>query len=161
MMNRRKLLAGVASIAVGAVFEGGSGPSPAQAATLQRSETEWRRRLSAAQFNVLRQAGTEQPFSSALDHETRPGRFNCAGCGTGLFSSRTKFDSGTGWPSFWQPLPGVVVERPDRSGGMSRTEVLCRRCGGHLGHLFKDGPQPTGLRYCMNGTAMTFRPGTT
>ena len=157
MIDRRHLLAGAASLAIGVALEGTMGASAARAG-LERSEAEWRRRLSPAQFNVLRQAGTERPFSSPLDHETRPGLFACAGCGTALFSSQTKFDSGTGWPSFWRPLHGVVVERPDRADGMSRTEALCRRCGGHLGHVFKDGPQPTGLRYCMNGTAMTFRP---
>ena len=110
---------------------------------------------------VLREGGTEPPFSSGLLSEHRQGIFACAGCGRELFQSRTKFDSHTGWPSFWQVLPGAAIEREDDSLAMSRTEVLCAACGGHLGHLFKDGPQPTGLRYCMNGVAMTFRPART
>jgi peptide-methionine (R)-S-oxide reductase len=114
--------------------------------------------LTADQYDVLRKAGTEAPYSSPLNDEHRRGVFSCAGCALELFSADTKFDSGTGWPSFWRPLDQAVLERPDNSLGMSRTEVLCRRCGGHLGHLFDDGPQPTGLRYCMNGVAMAFRP---
>ena len=121
------------------------------------SDDEWKRRLSPAQYDVLRQAGTEVPFSSPLDDEHRHGVFGCAGCALDLFSSDTKFDSGTGWPSFWMPLDNAVIERSDGSLGMTRTEVLCRRCGGHLGHVFDDGPKPTGLRYCMNGVAMIFR----
>ena len=114
--------------------------------------------LTAEQYDVLRRAGTEMPYSSPLNDEHRRGVFSCAGCALDLFSSDTKFDSGTGWPSFWRPLNGAVLERPDDGLGMTRTEVLCRRCGGHLGHVFDDGPQPTGLRYCMNGVAMNFRP---
>ena len=112
--------------------------------------------ISAA-YEVLRNAGTEQPYSSALNDEHRAGTFTCAGCGQALFASSTKFDSGTGWPSFYRALDNAVLERPDNSAGMSRTEVLCSRCGGHLGHVFDDGPQPTGLRYCMNGVAMGFK----
>jgi peptide-methionine (R)-S-oxide reductase len=107
---------------------------------------------------VLRRQGTETPFTSPLNHEKRAGTFACAGCEQAAFSSKTKFDSGTGWPSFWKPLDNAVIEHSDSTLGMTRTEVLCRRCGGHLGHVFDDGPQPTGLRYCMNGDAMTFRP---
>jgi len=121
------------------------------------TDAEWHRLLSPKQYDVLRDAGTENPFSSPLDDEHRKGVFGCAGCGLDLFSSDAKFDSGTGWPSFWQPIANSVIERPDHSLGMERTEVLCRRCGGHLGHVFDDGPKPTGLRYCMNGVAMTFR----
>ena len=122
------------------------------------SDDEWKRLLTPAQYDVLRQAGTETPYSSPLNDEHRRGVFGCAGCALDLFSSDTKFDSGTGWPSFWKPLDNAVIERPDDSLLMTRTEVLCRRCGGHLGHVFDDGPQPTGLRYCMNGVAMVFRP---
>jgi peptide-methionine (R)-S-oxide reductase len=121
------------------------------------SDAEWRRRLNPRQYAVLRQAATERAGSSALNGEHRRGTFHCAGCGHPLFSSSTKFDSGTGWPSFFRPLPGAVVTRSDGTLGMIRTEVLCARCGGHLGHVFADGPRPTGLRYCMNGEAMTFR----
>ena len=112
--------------------------------------------LTPEQYAVLRQEATERPFSSPLNAEHRPGQFACAGCGTPLFSSETKFDSGTGWPSFWAPLEGAVATTEDHSRGMQRTEVHCRHCGGHLGHVFDDGPPPTGFRYCMNGAAMTF-----
>ncbi len=122
------------------------------------SDAEWRKLLTRAQYDVLRDEGTERPFSSDLNHEKRDGVFDCAGCDLPLFSSKTKFDSGTGWPSFWQPLPGAVDERKDTTLGMTRTEVHCHRCGGHLGHVFDDGPPPTGLRYCMNGVAMVFKP---
>ena len=122
------------------------------------TDAQWRRRLNPAQYAVLRQAQTERPGSSPLDREHRRGIFLCAGCGQPLYSSATKFESGTGWPSFFRPLPGAIVTREDRSLMMARTEVLCARCGGHLGHVFNDGPRPTGLRYCMNGVAMTFRP---
>ncbi|MBB3102779.1 peptide-methionine (R)-S-oxide reductase MsrB [Azomonas macrocytogenes] len=125
---------------------------------VKRTDAEWRARLTPAQYYILRQAGTERPYSSALNDEHRSGVFACAGCGLPLFSSRTKFDSHTGWPSFWAPLDGAVGTRADSSFGMSRTEVHCRRCGGHLGHVFNDGPKPTGLRYCMNGFAMQFMP---
>ncbi len=122
------------------------------------TEAQWRTRLSPAAFLVLRQEDTERPFSSPLNNEHRRGTFACAGCALPLFASATKFDSGTGWPSFYAPLKGAVRTRDDGSLGMVRTEVHCRRCGGHLGHVFNDGPPPTGLRYCMNGLAMTFAP---
>ncbi len=122
------------------------------------SDAQWRARLSPAQYDVLRQEGTERPFTSPLNGEHRDGTFACAGCDLPLFSSRTKFDSHTGWPSFWAPLDNAVAARTDSSFGMTRSEVHCRRCGGHLGHVFDDGPPPTGLRYCMNGVAMTFTP---
>lgn len=122
------------------------------------TDDDWRRRLTAEQFDVLRQSGTERPFTSALLEEHRDGVFACAGCDLDLFSSSTKFDSGTGWPSFWAPLDGAVSESRDLSLGMARTAVSCSRCEGHLGHVFDDGPQPTGLRYCMNGIALQFHP---
>lgn len=123
------------------------------------TDDEWKKRLSPEQYAVLRRAGTERPFSSPLDHEKRAGTFACAGCQLPLFTSATKFDSGTGWPSFWKPLPNAVEKTTDKSFGMTRDEILCRRCGGHLGHVFDDGPPPTGLRYCMNGLALNFTPG--
>jgi peptide-methionine (R)-S-oxide reductase len=113
--------------------------------------------LGAERYAVLREAATERPFSSPLLNEHRRGTFVCAGCALPLFSSATKFDSGTGWPSFWRALPHAIVTRADRSLMIERTEVLCARCGGHLGHIFDDGPKPTGLRYCMNGLALNFR----
>ena len=121
------------------------------------TDDEWRKRLDANQYAVLRHEGTERPFTSPLNDEHRAGNFNCAGCDLALFSSKTKFDSGTGWPSFYQPLDNAVRKNEDKTLGMVRTEVHCRRCGGHLGHVFDDGPKPTGLRYCMNGVAMTFK----
>lgn len=122
------------------------------------SDAEWRKRLTPGQYEILRNEGTERPYSSPLNDEHRAGTFSCAGCALPLFSSRTKFDSHTGWPSFWTPLEHAVGTRTDTTFGMVRTEVHCRRCGGHLGHVFDDGPKPTGLRYCMNGLAMTFNP---
>ncbi len=130
------------------------------AATLTRTDAEWRKLLSPDQFAVLRQAGTERPYTSPLLEEHRKGVFSCAGCAQDLFSSETKFDSGTGWPSFWKPLDGAVTETQDTSFGMTRTAVSCSRCDGHLGHVFDDGPKPTGLRYCMNGLALAFKPAT-
>src|SRR6201987_2980866 len=120
------------------------------------TDAEWRKLLTAAQYDVLRGAGTEAPYSSPLNDEHRRGVFSCAGCALHLYSSATKFDSGTGWPSFWQALDNSVLERPDTSLGMIRTEVLCSQCGGHLGHAFNAGPPPTGLPYCINGVARTF-----
>lgn len=121
------------------------------------SDAEWREKLSAEQFRVLRRHGTERPGSSALNHEKRAGIFACAGCGLPLFPSESKYESGSGWPSFYAPLADAVETTEDRSHGMVRTEVHCRRCGGHLGHVFPDGPRPTGLRFCMNGTALDFK----
>jgi peptide-methionine (R)-S-oxide reductase len=163
---RRQLLVGGATAAalLGVSFLGWRrfGMRPAIAAESEHFEVthtdaEWRALLTPDQYSVLRQQGTEWAFSSPLDHEKRSGTFSCAGCANPLFSSKTKFDSGTGWPSFYQPLPHAVNEANDSSIGMLRTEIHCRRCGGHLGHVFDDGPPPTGLRYCMNGVALTFK----
>jgi peptide-methionine (R)-S-oxide reductase len=160
-LSRRRVLLGTA--ALGVLAGCSSLPNKASAAPpsgnfeVTHTDQEWRQKLTSQQYDVLRNAGTERPYSSPLDGEHRAGVFSCAGCALDLFSSSTKFDSGTGWPSFWKPLDNAVIERNDDSIGMARTEVLCRRCGGHLGHVFDDGPQPTGLRYCMNGVALTFR----
>jgi peptide-methionine (R)-S-oxide reductase len=161
MLSRRKFLlsSAGAGVALGASTLGWRAQAATTVFEVTHTEAQWRKLLSGDQFQVLRQGGTERPFSSPLNNEHRSGRFACAGCQLELFSSNTKFDSGTGWPSFWKPLEHAVVANTDRSFGMLRTEVLCRRCGGHLGHVFDDGPRPTGLRYCMNGVAMTFKPG--
>lgn len=157
-------------IAVGAAVGGlalirfapfGSRPAiaaPAETFEVHHSDEEWRALLSPEQYAVLRHEGTERAFTSPLDHEKRHGVFGCAGCDLDAFSSETKFDSGTGWPSFWKPMPNAVNQRSDLSLGMVRDEVHCKRCGGHLGHVFDDGPRPTGLRYCMNGVALKFKP---
>ncbi len=122
------------------------------------SETEWKRRLSPQAYRVLRQEGTEAAFTSALNKEKRAGVYRCAGCRLALFASSAKFESGTGWPSFWQPLPGAVATKMDFKLLVPRKEYHCRRCGGHQGHVFEDGPKPTGLRYCNNGVALQFEP---
>lgn len=122
------------------------------------TEAEWRARLSDTAYEVLREEATERPHTSLLNLEKRPGTYHCAGCDLPAFSSRTKYDSGTGWPSFWDPLPDAIRTREDGGFFGARTEVHCRRCGGHFGHVFDDGPDPTGLRYCMNGAALAFRP---
>jgi len=144
---------------VGRVFAAPPAAAPTAASfEITRIAAEWHRRLTPAQYTVLRDAGTEPPYSSPLNDEHRHGTFACAGCDLALFSSGTKFDSHTGWPSFWKPLDHAVATQADPSYGMARTEVHCSRCGGHLGHVFDDGPPPTGLRYCMNGLALAFHP---
>jgi peptide-methionine (R)-S-oxide reductase len=132
--------------------------TPAATFPVEKTEAEWRAQLSPEAFRVLRQHGTERAGTSPLNREKRAGTFLCAGCGTPLFTSDTKFDSGTGWPSFWAPIEGAVATQTDRSFFMTRTEVHCATCGGHLGHVFPDGPPPTGQRYCMNGVALRFQP---
>jgi peptide-methionine (R)-S-oxide reductase len=139
---------------------GGGEPAHAETFEVTRTEAEWRSLLSEQQFAVLRQEDTEYPGSSPLLHEKRKGNFSCAGCDLPLYSSKTKFDSGTGWPSFWEALPNAVGLKVDNSLFMARTEVHCRRCGGHLGHVFDDGPPPTGKRHCINGIALAFKPAT-
>jgi peptide-methionine (R)-S-oxide reductase len=125
---------------------------------MQKNDDDWRKTLTPEQFHVLREHGTEQRGSSPLNKEKRAGTFKCAGCGEPLFDADSKFESGTGWPSFTAPLDGALSTTTDRGYGMTRTEVHCAKCGGHIGHVFPDGPHPTGLRYCMNGVAMEFDP---
>ena len=151
-MKRSTVLTAIA----GLVF---LGPGVARAAQVTRTDEQWRKLLTPEAYEVLRHAGTEHAFSSPLDEEKRAGAYSCAGCDLALFSSKTKYDSGSGWPSFWAPLPNAVVTKSDTSMFMVRDAVSCRRCDGHLGHVFDDGPKPTGLRYCMNGVALRFRPG--
>jgi peptide-methionine (R)-S-oxide reductase len=158
MLTRRLFLGGGATVLAGLAWwpDDPGQAGPAQTFEITHSDAEWRKLLTPAQYAVLRQEGTERAFTSPLDREKRRGTFACAGCGLDLFSSDTKFDSHTGWPSFFKPLDNAVGETTDRAMGMIRIAVHCRRCGGHLGHVFDDGPRPTGLRYCMNGVAMTF-----
>ena len=156
MTRRRFLIGGTAGMVALGTWE--ALVLAAEQFEVTKTDAEWRKILTPNQYAVLRHEETEPPFSSPLDKEKRRGSFSCAGCGLELFSSATKFESGTGWPSFWRPLDNAVATRRDMSLGMPRTEVHCRRCGGHLGHVFEDGPQPTGLRYCMNGLALVFKP---
>ena len=163
-MNRRDLIYGgataLAALAgtTALLRVGRSEPAQAETFEVTKTDAEWRAILTDQQFAVLRQEDTEYPGTSPLLHETRKGNFSCAGCDLPLYSSQAKFDSGTGWPSFWEALPNAVGLKVDDSMFMARTEVHCRRCGGHLGHVFDDGPPPTGKRHCINGVALTFKP---
>ena len=159
-IDRRLLLGGGGASLIGlyALVGGKREVAARERFPVAYSQAEWKKRLSPEQYRVLRTEGTERAGSSPLNKEKRRGTYACAGCGLPLFSSATKFESGTGWPSFWKPLPNAVGTRPDNTLFMRRTEVHCRRCGGHIGHVFEDGPKPTGLRYCMNGVAMRFTP---
>ncbi|HDR29449.1 peptide-methionine (R)-S-oxide reductase MsrB [Rhodovulum sp.] len=151
-MNRRSILLG------GAAFALTSRAARASAFEITRSEAEWRAMLDDLEYRVMRQEGTERAFTSPLNDEKRPGLYHCRGCELPLYDAATKFDSGTGWPSFWQALPDAVGTKPDRKFLMLRTEVHCRRCGSHLGHIFDDGPPPTGKRHCINGVSLLFCP---
>ncbi|CCD84511.1 Peptide methionine sulfoxide reductase msrB [Bradyrhizobium sp. ORS 285] len=161
MIDRRMMLTTTAGLLGFAALRWLGGSAPARAAEkfeIEKTEAEWRAQLTPEQFDILRKEGTERPWTSPLLKEHRKGTFACAGCDLPLFSSETKFDSGTGWPSFFKPLDNAVGTRQDKTYGMVRTEVHCRRCGGHLGHVFDDGPKPTGLRYCMDGLSLVFHP---
>lgn len=164
MVNRRTILLGGAAIAAGlagvTAFRRKDGPIEARAEAYEvtKPDAEWRKLLSEAQYDVLRREGTERAGTSPLLEEKRKGLFHCAGCGLAVYSSETKYESGTGWPSFWDSLPRAIGTREDNSLFMTRTECHCSRCGGHLGHIFDDGPPPTGMRHCINGVALTFSP---
>lgn len=167
-MQRRDFLLTAAGTAILAAFGALLLPrSRAQAAAgnkafpLTKSDAEWKAQLSSQQYDVLRDHGTERAFTSPLNEEHRAGMFHCAGCDQAVYASDKKFDSGTGWPSFWDAVPGGIGTSEDKSFFMTRTECHCSRCGGHLGHIFEDGPKPTGLRHCINGVAMTFKPAGT
>src|SRR5215210_8015639 len=157
MMNRRAFLGTAGAGAASLLLFGHPGPAAAKVSfAVHHTPAEWQRMLGPRRYRILREAGTEAPFSSRLNDEHRKGVFVCAACALPLFSSASKYDSGTGWPSFFRPLPHAVVTRGNRNLFFG-TEILCARCGGHLGHVFNDGPKPTGLRYCMNGLALNFR----
>ncbi|MBX9740847.1 MAG: peptide-methionine (R)-S-oxide reductase MsrB [Beijerinckiaceae bacterium] len=162
MTNRRHFITRMLGLLGLAGLAGKASPVEAAAENFEvaKSEAEWKKILTPAQFNVLRKEGTERPYTSPLNDEKRSGLFHCAGCDLPIYSSKTKYESGTGWPSFWAPLDNAVGTKIDRGFLMTRTEVHCRRCGGHLGHVFDDGPKPTGKRHCLNGVALKFEPGT-
>ena len=163
MLTRRQttyglLIGGFTMAGIGSIFGGGSKDHADETFPVKKTEAEWKVQLSPEAYYVLREHGTERAGTSPLDNEKRKGIFVCAGCDTKLFASDAKFDSGTGWPSFFQPLAGAVETSDDSKFFMRRVEVHCANCGGHLGHVFEDGPKPTGQRYCMNGASMKFRP---
>lgn len=161
-MNRRAFLylsAGTAAVlAAGTTLRGRGGSAMAAEFEITKTDAEWKAQLPPDVYQVLRHEDTERAGTSPLNHEKRKGLFHCAGCDLPLYSSEAKYESGTGWPSFWESLPDAIGTREDRSFFMTRTECHCRRCGGHLGHIFDDGPKPTGLRHCINGLALTFHP---
>jgi peptide-methionine (R)-S-oxide reductase len=159
MPNRRTIFASLAALGAGLFGWRLTADDSAEARVFEvtKPDGDWKRELTPEQYRVLRGHGTERAGTSPLNRETRSGTYLCAGCDLPLFSSQTKYESGTGWPSFWQPLPEAIGTQTDRSLLLSRTEVHCRRCGGHLGHVFNDGPRPSGLRYCMNGVALKFQ----
>lgn len=158
-LSKRKFLSLASAGAAVLVFGGGKSATAKTRYAVTYSDAEWKKRLSPAAYRVLRREDTERPYTSPLNSEKRKGIFVCAGCNQRLFASATKFESGTGWPSFYAPLAGGIGTSTDYKIGIARTEVHCARCGGHLGHVFNDGPKPTGKRYCMNGVAMKFIPG--
>jgi peptide-methionine (R)-S-oxide reductase len=158
MTSRRILLTSAAALATAAVMRSAWASSPAGTFEVTKTDEEWKKLLSPQAFDVLRKHGTERAFTSPLDKLYEPGMYHCAGCDLPLFSSTTKYDSTTGWPSFWAPVDGALGMKSDRAWGMVRTEVHCKRCGGHQGHVFPDGPKPTGQRYCINGVALKFVP---
>jgi peptide-methionine (R)-S-oxide reductase len=158
MFDRRNLLTWLLATSAGIAVGGAHALARTGGFEVTRTDAEWRKLLSPAAYDVLRHQGTEPPWSSPLEYEHRKGIYSCAGCDLALYSSDTKFESGTGWPSFFRPLPNAIATQTDSSLFEVRTEVHCRRCGGHLGHVFEDGPKPTGLRYCMDGVALKFKP---